>query len=125
MKYSINNYVDALVQVLGDAPDERKEEALKNFVTLLSKNGDIAKRNKIVEAVHKKLVNSNGGRWVIIELARETDNRKLDLIKGSFSAKDHVDVRINTRLVAGIRVTVDGEEEMDNSLDNKLKKLFK
>lgn len=124
MKYSTNNYVNALAGALKETPDEKKDIVLANFVKLIGKNGDMPKRDKIVEAVHKKIVNMNGGKWVDVELAREASEPRLRIIKEMFTDKDHVDFKINPALVAGVRIKVN-EKELDNSLQNKLKKLFK
>lgn len=125
MRYSLNNYVDALTGVLSETPNKDKETVLSNFVKLIAKNGDISKRDKIVEAVHKKVVGMNGGRWVIVELARQLPEPRMRIIKEMFSVKDHIDFKINPALVAGIRITINGEEELDNSLQGKLNKIFK
>ncbi len=121
MKYSINNYVSAFTQAIEKMPHG---EAIESFVKLLKKTGDIKHSKKILEAVHKKLVNEKGGKWVNIEVARESALEK-ETFKNKFSEKDHVDFRINQELVAGVRITIDGEEELNNSLQNKLNKLFR
>jgi F0F1-type ATP synthase delta subunit len=125
MRYSLNNYINALVGALQETPNEKKDIILTNFVKLIEKNGDISKRDKIIEAVHRKFVNMSGGKWVSVELARKASEPRMRLIKEMFTAKDHVIFYINPELKAGIRITINGEEELDNSLNNKLKKLFK
>ena len=50
---------------------------------------------------------------------------KKEKIKHNFPEKDYIDFKINPELVAGMRVTVDGEEELDNTLNQKLKNLFR
>ena len=120
MKYSVNNYVGAFTQAIKMAPNE----ATGGLVRLLKKTGDIKHFNKIVEAIHKKLVNEKGGKWINIETARESALKK-EKIKHNFSEKDYIDFKINPELVAGMRVTVDGEEELDNTLNQKLKNLFR
>ena len=120
MKYSVNNYVDAFVQTIKTAP----HEAIGGFIKLLKKTGDIKHSKKIIEAIHKKMVNEKGGKWVNVEVARESALKK-EKLKHSFSEKDHVDFKINPELVAGVRITIDGESELNNSLHSKLNKLFK
>lgn len=124
MKYSIQNYVNSLTEVLKESSRENFELILKNFVKIILKNGDISKRDKIIEAVHKKTVQLNGGHWINIELARELSEPKMRIIKEAFSEKDFIDFKINPTLVAGLRITVDGNREIDNTLKNKLKKMF-
>lgn len=124
MKYSINNYVNALTEVLNETPG-KKDLVIASFIKLIAKNGDISKRDKIIESVHKKIVNLNGGKWINVELARKTSEPKLRLIREIFTDKDHVNFKINPALIAGVRITVNGDRELDNSLNKKLNKLFK
>lgn len=121
MKYSMNNYVGAFTQAIGKVS---RDEVVSGFVRLLKKTGDIKHSKKILEAIHKKLVNEKGGKWVNVETARESSLKKISL-KHSFSDKDHLELSINPELVAGVRITVDGQEELNNSLQNKLNRLFK
>jgi len=120
MKYSVNNYVDAFSRVSKTAT----HDTIEGFIKLLKKTGDIRHTDKIIEAIHRKTLKEKGGKWVTVEVARESALKK-GVLKNKYSEKDHVDFKINQELIAGVRITVDGEEEMDNSLNNKLKKLFK
>ena len=120
MRYSVNNYVDAFTQAVKISP----HGVVGGLVKLLKKTGDIKHSKKIIEAVHKKLVNEKGGKWVNIEVARDSALEK-ETLKHKFSEKDHLNFNINPELVAGVRITVDGEKELNNSLQNKLNKLFK
>lgn len=121
MKYTINNYVGAFTETVKKVSQER---AVEGFVKLLKKTGDIKHSKKIIEAVYKKLVNEKGGKWVNVETARESA-LKQEKLKYNFSEKDYIDFKINPELVAGIRITINGEEELNNSLQSKLNKLFK
>jgi len=121
LKYSVNNYVGAFTQAIKTST---QEQVVASFIKLLKKTGDIKHSSKIIGAIHKKIVNEKGGKWVNVETARESALKK-DLLKHNFSEKDHVDFKINPELVAGVRITVNGEEELNNSLQNKLNKLFR
>jgi len=120
MKYSLKNYVDAFIQVIEKTSHQ---EVVDGLLKLLKKTGDIRHANKITEAIHKKLVNEKGGKWVNVEVARDTALKK-EKFRYKFSDKDHIDFNINSELVAGVRITINGEEELNNSLQGKLNKLF-
>lgn len=125
MKYFANYYVNAFTEAIKNVPQEK---AIDGLVKLLKKTGDIKHSNKIIEAIYKKLVNEKGGKWINVETARESALKKSSTFlaeKVLDSEKDHIDFKINPELVAGVRITVDGEEELNNSLQNKLNKLFK
>ena len=121
MKYSVNNYISAFAQAIKMVPSG---QVVEGFVKLLKKTGDIKYSTKIFEAIHKKLVNERGGKWVNVEVARESALKK-EKLKNKFSEKDYVDFKINPELVAGVRITINGESELNNSLQGKLNKLFK
>ncbi len=125
MKYLINNYVDAFLDVLDEIPAVERASIVPNFIKLLKKNGDISHKDEILNKIQRKAVSLNGGNWVIVELAREASVSQIDNIKKNFSKKDRVEFKLNPSLVAGVRVTINGDQELDNSLNNKLKKLFK
>ena len=99
-------------------------QATVNFIKLLKKTGDIKNADKILEAIHKKMVRNKGGKWVKIESARDITRSRAKSLKSRFSKKDNVTFNINPELVAGIRIMVNGEEELDNTLTKKLNKMF-
>ena len=90
MRYSLNNYVGAFSQV---AKTTSREKAVEGFLKLLKKTGDIKHSKKIIEAIHEKIVNERGGKWVNVEVARESALKK-EKLKHSFSEKDHIDFKI-------------------------------
>ena len=122
MRYSLNNYVGAFTQAIKKSPHE---EVINGFVKLLNKTGDIKYSKKVLEAIHRHLVNEKEGKWVNIETARELSQAGLEALRNKFTSKDHLDFKLNSELVAGVRITIDGEEELNNSLQNKLNKLFR
>lgn len=125
MKYSVNNYVEAFYQVFSGVSAGEKNKTYDSFLRLLKKTGDIKNSKKILEALHRKIVNDKGGRWIIVEAARELGEARSKSLKKHFSEKDHVEFKINPDLVAGVRITINGEQELDNSLNSKLNKLLK
>jgi len=121
MKYSVNNYVNAFIPAIKKTS---QGQTIVGFMNLLQKTGDIKHSKKIIEAIHKKMVNEKGGKWVNIEVARNSTLKK-ETFKHQFSEKDHLNFNINPELIAGVRITVNTEEELNNSLWGKLSKLFK
>ena len=124
MKYSPKNYAVALNQALEGKPETKKGAILKNFLAVLKKNGDQRLARKILEIFKGLVVRQKGGHHVLVELARENPDSSTQSILKKFGEKDWVETSINPSLVAGIRVTLDGEQELDNSLAKKLHKLF-
>lgn len=124
MKYPAETYARALAEALVKTSDKEKGNVIRRFSTLLRKTGDIARAGKIIRAFEKLTVKKGGGRWVEVEFARPLDVKLASKIGKSFAAKDRIEETINPALIAGVRVTIDGGQELDNSLARKLKKLF-
>ena len=111
MKYAPSIYARAFWE---SKPDSRK------FLKAVGKNGDFARIDHIVAALENYTTKKNGGRVIHLEVAR--DQKLIEKFK--FTAKDRVRVSINPSLVAGIKISIDGERELDMSLTRKLNKLF-
>ncbi len=124
MKYPPEAYAIALHDAVSHAPSGKRDEIVKRFAALLRKTGDIARADKIIRAFEKLTVKNSGGRWIEVEFARPLDTGLASRVVKSFAAKDHIEEIINSALIAGARVTIDGGQELDNSLARKLKKMF-
>ena len=111
MRYSPQNYAQAFWEI---------KPASKDFLRVVEKNGDGSRLDKIVLAIEELATREAGGRMVHLEFARETDLAK----KFKFDSKDHIRVSINPSLIAGVRVTVDGSSELDQSFRGKINQLF-
>ena len=111
MKYSPAIYAKVFLETKPD---------IGRFLQVVEKKGDFGRIDKIVEAIEDLTTKEQGGRVVHLEFARETDLAK----KLKFEPNDLVRVSINPSLVAGVRITVDGVKELDNSFRRKISNLF-
>lgn len=125
MKYSREIYAKALIEAVEETPQGKKDEVIKRFLEILKKNGDLKRVDKIISLVSKYLTKKSGNRHIEIEIARELPAGLIKEISKNFGKKDQIEISINPQLVAGTRITIDGERELDNSLARKLHKLFK
>ena len=119
MKIKPKIYAEALVGLM---IEKKPKDVVGRFLKLLEKNGDISKAKKIIEKTESILLKKKGHKKVLLETAREIDNR--NLMKLFFKEGDAVDYKINKDLIAGIKVTINGESQLDFSLQRKLEKLF-
>ena len=124
MKYSTQDYARALAEVIAVSPPREEAAIRKNFQTLLRKNGDEARGGKILEAAGRLLRARQGGREVIFESARKLSVPHQKELEKFLQPKDQSVLRVNPGLVAGVRITVDGEYEFDGSLRGKMDKIF-
>ncbi len=109
MKYKATDYAHAYI--------ESKPET-KDFLRVVQKHGDMVRIAKIVEEIEKLVTKQAGGKMVHVEFAREQKN------PFTFDKKDHVRTSINPSLVAGVRITLDGSQEFDNSFQRKVNTLW-
>lgn len=124
MRYSPTLYATALYRVIESGESGDYKTIFKNLWNTVKKNGDQSKVDSIINAFENLVVKSNGGRMVQVETARDI-NFNLSKEVGSLFVKEDVVIRsINSKIVAGIRIVVDGEQELDFSLATKLRKMF-
>lgn len=119
MKHKIKLYATALVQVMTKKIDEKK--IVSNFFKLLEKNGDIKKAKEIVLLAETMHLKSLGGRRVTVETARKAPNA---LLKDIAKKEDMLEEKINPSLIAGVKIVINNEKQLDFSLKNTLDNIF-
>ena len=125
MRYSSRMYAAAFAASLRGANAQDYERRVSRFVALLAKNGDLGRAGAVVEEFEKITSQRNGGHYITLEFARAVDKEKESALKTQFSEKDIFKRTITPSLIAGVRMTVDGDRELDVSLAGKLTQLFR
>lgn len=123
MKYPAETYARAYIEVLDGAKKKDQAEVTKKFISVVEKNGDLGGLKNILREAEKIAVKKGGGRFIEVEVARESDSLTKKIIS-LFSAKDHIEIKERPELLAGARVLIDGERELDFSFASKVRKLF-
>jgi len=122
MKYAPELYAEAFIQALDESAEHISRDALvARLFAVIEKNGDNARKGKILNAVRRAFIKKRGGREITIETARAQQH--IDLWR-YFTKEDEIETRVNPDLVAGLRITIDGERELDTSLRRKLARMF-
>jgi len=123
MKYKVKDYAKALAEVLS-AKDIDEKKLAAGFVKLLEKQGDLGKAEEILEKAEIFLAKNSGKKAITFETARKlTDHQKKSFSK--FIEKgDVVKEKISPDLIAGIKIMVDGDRQIDYSMKNKINKIF-
>ncbi|RJQ36369.1 hypothetical protein C4552_03720 [Candidatus Parcubacteria bacterium] len=124
MRHTTDRYAAAFLAAIDEAPAGQHARIVRRFVQAVAKHGDLSRANDIVAAIERRLVKSRGGRWVRVTFARPASNEIVARFRKRFPAPDHVETAVDPSLIAGARVTVDGEEELDMSFARKLNRLF-
>lgn len=125
MRYSPQNYAQALVELLREAKGDGEAKIAKEFADLVEKNGDAGKIDLILAEVEKSLAKAEGKEIYEIEFARAPDKDLIRKLASSFAKNSLIRTKITPALVAGTRITRNGSQELDMSLTGRLKKVFR
>lgn len=118
-KYKSIYYAKALVDaVIHKRLSEKK--LISNFFNLLQKNQDIKKIGQIMLLLENILLKKSGNKKIVFETAREVN---FEGLKSYIKKGDKIEKKINKELVAGVKITIDGEKQLDMSLKNKLENI--
>lgn len=116
-------YAKALAEVLSKKRSVNEEKKIvQNFLLLLEKRGGMSNAKVIVSQAEMMMLKNKGNKKITLETARKIELKKM--IKGLVKTGDTVEEKINPSLVAGIKVIVDGEQQLDFSLAKKLNEIF-
>ena len=124
MKYSIEDYAKALASAVLEMRPGAEAAVKRNFEQVVQKNGDRERANKILDAASRLLRAQKGGREVVFESARPMSPTHRKALDPLLRPDDQAAHKVNPALVAGVRITIDGEYEFDGSLRGKLDKIF-
>jgi F0F1-type ATP synthase delta subunit len=125
MKYSAQLYARAFFETIKTAPEKKQEEIARRFIQVIRKNSDQQIIKKIFRQVRQLLIKNRGGRIITLEFARAVSEELRDKLKNNFSAKDYIEEVFRPELIAGVRVLVDNEKELDLTMRRNLKRIFR
>src|SRR3989304_3793237 len=110
MKYPAETYAKAFLEGLEDAGKKRERALVKNFTSLLERNGDLADHDKIYLEMEKLIAKKSGGRFISMEVA-DKNGAGAKKLTNLFSKKDVVKVSVLPELLTKAKkfiVGVDG-----------------
>jgi F0F1-type ATP synthase delta subunit len=122
-KNNIKNYAEALASALLDKKNDEKKIA-KNFLMLLIKLGYQSRARKIVDLAEEIILKRQGNKKIILESARALTGKNKDLLDQFVKKGDIVKEKVNSDLIAGVKVIINNEKQFDNSLKSKLQNIF-
>jgi len=123
MKHLPKYYAQALLDALQDHPNNG-ERLADGLISALRKNGDLRRGGEVIAATERLILKRSGGRKIILESARPLQTEELNKLKNQFNSKDRIETRINPDLIAGVKIFIDDEWQLDASFKRKLKKLL-
>jgi F0F1-type ATP synthase delta subunit len=123
MKYKVKDYANALVEILSEGEISDKKIA-QGFIKLLERQNDFKKSKEIIDLAEFLLVKKNNKKSVIFETARKlSDSQRKTLLK-STEKGDIIKEKINPELIAGVKIIVDNEKQLDQTMLKKLQTIF-
>ncbi len=121
MKIKPKDYAIVLVNAMIDSKSDHKE-IMSNFSMLLEKNRDTHKIREIIFLAENIYAIKTGKHKILLETARRVDNKTM---VNKFSKKgDFAEEKINPALIAGIKIIINNEKQLDFSLQKKLNEIF-
>ncbi len=124
MKHSRKTYAKAFGELAAQSRSRTEEATLvKNFLRTIAKNNDTHQLKKIFEETEKLLRVKSGRRTIVVETARALPGLP-GRLKNFLNKNDLLEEKKNPELIAGIKITVNDEEQFDGTLKRKIEKLF-
>ncbi|MCX6713175.1 MAG: F0F1 ATP synthase subunit delta, partial [Candidatus Vogelbacteria bacterium] len=125
MRYRSKDYARALALALKERGATEQGKIVKRFIAMVNRFGDGGNLPRIIEEYERQETSDRGGRSVTLEFAREAKGGTVEELMRHFKKEDRVTLKLNPALFAGVRITLDGEKELDLSLAGRLGRMFK
>ena len=123
MKYKSKIYAKVLTDLMIEKKNPVEQtRIIDKFLRLLEKNRDIKKASEIVSLAEKLFFKKTGGRKIIIETARKIGNK--NMLDHFVKKNDVVEEKVNPEIIAGIKIIINNEQQLDFSLSKKLEEVF-
>ncbi len=123
MMYSAKIYARFLVDlIIGLKNPSDINDAIKKFSYILEKNGGIKKVKEIIMLAEKIYFQKTQKRKITLEISRKTDTKEIK--KKILRQGDFLEEKINQDLIAGVKIVINNEKQLDFSFKNKLNKIF-
>ncbi|MSU60438.1 MAG: hypothetical protein EXS52_00795 [Candidatus Staskawiczbacteria bacterium] len=122
-KYTPKMYAKTLVELIsGKQTPIQVKKNIAGFLAFLAKNGDMKKASQIMFLAENVFYKKTGKRKILLEVARKIE--KKNLLKDFFQEGDVITEKINPQLIAGIKVMINNDRQLDFSLEKKLNNIF-
>ncbi len=123
MTYLPRHFALATAELLSESSADQQREILLSLSKILTKKKLAKHLPKILAAIEQKMVNQKGGRIINIELAQKTEKNE-SKIKQACQQEDLIKITENKNLIAGVKIIINREYQLDCSLAGRLQKIF-
>lgn len=120
MKFAFRTYAKAFLEAVKE--NSGNEDILvKRFVSLVERHGLGKHTLSIIEAVEEEVTKARGGKLITIETARMLSASLRNELLALVRPEDRAIEKINPELISGVRITVNGSQEIDTSLQKRIR----
>ena len=123
MKYKIIEYAKALAEILSDK-DFNEKQIIQGFLRVLERQSDIKKAKEIITATKILLAKKIGKKSVFFESARKLSDGQKKMLSKFVEEGDIVEEKINKELIAGVKIIIDNEKQLDQTILTKINNIF-
>lgn len=121
-KIKEKTYAVAFAESVLKAKRGEEKKITDNFLKFLAANNDLKKAEKIIFIAEDIIAKKTGAKKIIAETARKININPV--VKSLVKTGDKILEKINPELIAGIKITINGEKQLDFSLSRKLDNIF-
>ncbi|MDP3956432.1 MAG: F0F1 ATP synthase subunit delta [bacterium] len=125
MKPSATLFAKAFLTVLAGTPETKQGAIVKNLVRAASKYGGDGYLRQISNEVLRLYRKERGFKKIVLYSARPLSKKLHSALIEPFNKSDEVQEKVNPELIAGVKIVIDEELSLDNTLKRKLEVLFK
>mgnify|MGYP001606263919 CR=1 FL=1 len=121
MKYKSSVYAKALVDIMQKEKDNAKMVA--GFLEFVKKNRDEKKLKEILKLAEKMYFKKTGNKKIVLETARHFNFKNSKLVENLVKKGDVVAKKINNALIAGVKIVVNEEKQLDFSMQKLISEI--
>ncbi|MCX6723088.1 MAG: F0F1 ATP synthase subunit delta [Candidatus Staskawiczbacteria bacterium] len=116
-------YAKALSEVISQGKTHDKK-VIDNFVKLLVSKNLERKSKEILDLAEDLLLQKHSKRKITFETARKITTSQHKILDSFVKKGDVVKEKINTELIAGIKIIINESKQFDASMQSKLQKIL-
>lgn len=124
MRYSPRQYAAALLKVLNERKILDKKEVVRGLLSTIVKRGDQKFLGLVLREVEKQYLRNKKIKKIELESASAVSRGVKKDIRDALGGEILFQEKINPRILAGVRIIVDGELLIDASAKTQLDKIF-
>jgi F0F1-type ATP synthase delta subunit len=124
MKYKNSDYAKALAEILSNDKKIDGKKLFNGLVKLLERQGKLKKAKDIINLARFSLAKKQGKKLVVLESARKLSASQRESLSKFIEKGDIVEEKINRELIAGIKIIIDNEKQLDQTIIKKINNLF-